>query len=90
MTPDVHAEGGSDEEDDIPPHLAALQDPATGLIMGKSPAMVKYILYKAKHKYALQEHESLIEQLRTMRYEEKCWRERKDALLDEVLRVTFG
>lgn len=80
----------SDGEDDIPPHLVALQDPDTGLIMGRSPAMVKYILWKAKHKHALQEHSSLIEELRTLHYEEKCWRERKDALLDEVLRMTFG
>lgn len=80
----------SDGEDDMPPHLAALQDPDTGLILGRSPAMVKYIIWKAKHQYALQEHESLIEELRTLRYEEKCWKERKDALLDEVLRMTFG
>lgn len=89
LSPDIQVEE-SDGEDELPPHLAALQDPKTGLIMGKSPAMVKYILLKAKHRYALQEHSSLIEELRTLRYEEKCWRERKDALLDEVLRVTFG
>ncbi|TCD70381.1 hypothetical protein EIP91_003734 [Steccherinum ochraceum] len=80
----------SDGEDDLPPHLAEMQDPETGLIMGRSPAMIKYILFKAKLRHVLQEHESLIEELRTLRYEEKCWRERKDALLDEVLRVTFG
>ncbi|KAH8105251.1 hypothetical protein BXZ70DRAFT_920065 [Cristinia sonorae] len=89
LSPQVIA-ADSDGEDDIPPHLAALQDPETGLIMGRTPSMVKYILWKAKHEYALQEHASLIEELRALRYEEKCWRERKDALLDEVLRVTFG
>lgn len=80
----------SDEDEGIPPHLMAVMDPATGLIMGRTPAMVKYILMKAKHQHALQEHENLIEELRTLKFELKCWRERKDALLDEVLSVTFG
>lgn len=80
----------SDEDDGIPAHLLAVMDPATGLIMGRTPAMVKYVLMKAKYQYALQEHENLIEELRTLKYEYKCWRERKDALLDEVLSVTFG
>lgn len=91
LSPDVRMEGeGEDEEDEIPPHLLALQDPNTGLIMGKSPSMVLYLIWKAKHRYILQEHASMIEELRILRYEEKCWRERKDALLDEVLRATFG
>ncbi|KAH8081323.1 hypothetical protein BXZ70DRAFT_901225 [Cristinia sonorae] len=85
LPPDV-----DDEEDEIPPHLAGMRDPQTGLIMGRSPDMVKYIVWKAKHRYALQQHEILIEQLRAMKYEEKCWRERKDALLDVALRLTFG
>ncbi|TCD69634.1 hypothetical protein EIP91_006859 [Steccherinum ochraceum] len=85
---DVEVE--EDEDEELPPHLVAMQDKRTGLIMGKTPAQVKYIIYKAKHRYALQEHESLIEELRTLRYEEKCWRERKDALLDQLLQVSFG
>ncbi|KAJ3477279.1 hypothetical protein NLI96_g10575 [Meripilus lineatus] len=83
-------EDEEDEDDGIPPHLISLLDPNTGLIMGRSPAMVRYLLMKAKYRYALSEHESLIEELRTMKHEVKCWRERKDALLDEVLSITFG
>lgn len=79
-----------DDEDDIPAYLKAREDPATGLIMGRSPAMVKYLLLKAKYKYVIDEHASLIQELRTARHEEQCWKDRKDALLDEVLRVTFG
>ncbi|KAK7681769.1 hypothetical protein QCA50_015116 [Cerrena zonata] len=80
----------SDEEENIPQHLLALRDPETGLIMGRTPSMVKYILMKAKYQYALEEHSNLISELRVLRGEEKAWRQRKDALLDEVLRVLFG
>jgi len=52
--------------------------------------MVKYVIMKSKHRHVLEEHEQLIDELRTLRYEEKLWRQRKDALLDEVLRVSFG
>ncbi|OCH84844.1 hypothetical protein OBBRIDRAFT_807948 [Obba rivulosa] len=79
-----------DIDEEIPPHLMALRDPATGFIMGRSPTMVKYLLMKAKYRYAIDQHEALVEELRTLRYEEKCWKERKDLLLDELLRAQFG
>lgn len=80
----------SDPEEGIPQHLVAAMDRQTGLIFGRTPSMVKYLLMKAKFQYAMTEHESLLEELRCVRSEERAWRERKDALLDEVLRVTFG
>ncbi|KZT03023.1 uncharacterized protein LAESUDRAFT_751802 [Laetiporus sulphureus 93-53] len=82
--------GGFDEEDQIPQHLLKLMDPATGLIMGRTHAQVRYILMKAKHRWVLEQHEALVEELRVLRYEEKCWKERKDALMDELLRIHFG
>lgn len=88
LSPDLDEE--SDAEDEIPPHLLAMQDPQTGLILGRTPAMVKYILLKARHSHLLEEHAHLIEELRMVRHEEQQWRERKDALLDEVLRANFG
>ena len=89
ISPD--GDGDEEEEDeDIPAYLMARQDPNTGLIMGRAPSMVRYLLMKAKYQYAIEEHSSLIEELRSARHEEKCWKDRKDALLDEVLRVTFG
>lgn len=88
QSPDLDEE--SDPEDGLPPHLAAQLDPNTGLIMGRSPALVKYIVMKAKHQFAIEEHASLIEELQMLRHEEQQWRDRKDALLDEVLRATFG
>ncbi|KAI8976400.1 hypothetical protein BD414DRAFT_496827 [Trametes punicea] len=79
-----------DPEDELPPHLLRQVDPATGLIMGRTHTQVRYMLMKAKHKWVLQQHEALVEELRVLRHEEKCWKERKDALLDELLRRQFG
>jgi hypothetical protein len=87
VTPDDDDE---DEDDEIPAYLQEKMDPNTGLIFGKTPTMVRYLIMKAKHKHALEEHANLIEGLRMVRYEEQSWRERKDALLDEVLLATFG
>jgi len=87
LTPDYDYD---DMEDEIPPQLMAAMDPATGLIMGRTHAMVKYLLMKAKHRWVLEQHEALVEELRVIRYEEKCWKERKDALVDELLRIHFG
>ncbi|THH01981.1 hypothetical protein EW026_g814 [Hermanssonia centrifuga] len=49
-----------------------------------------YLMMKAKHQYVLEEHASLIEELRAVRFEERRWREAKDAKLDELLRKLFG
>ncbi|KAH9923799.1 hypothetical protein B0H21DRAFT_712523 [Amylocystis lapponica] len=88
VSPDFSDPDDIDEE--VPHHLLSLRDPSTGLIQGRSPTMVKYLLMKAKHRWVLEQHEALIEEVRILRHEEKCWRERKDALLDELLRTTFG
>ncbi|EJF60853.1 hypothetical protein BD309DRAFT_207433 [Dichomitus squalens] len=79
-----------DPEDELPQHLLRHQDPATGLIMGRSHPQVRYMLMKAKHRWVLEQHEALVEELRVLRHEEKCWKERKDALLDELLKRQFG
>ena len=76
-----------DDEGGIPPYLLAQRDPQTGLILGRSSAMVKYILMKAKHQHALEEHLKLTSELRVVRQEEKAWRQRNDALFDETFRV---
>ena len=78
------------ESEGIPLHLWELRDPQTGLIMGRSPAMVRYLIIKAKHKHALQEHECLIEELRAARTEQNYWYEKKEELLDEFLKANFG
>ena len=78
------------EDDGLPAHLADVADPATGLIFGRSPAMVRYLVMKAKEQYALREHYALIEELRTLRAQERAWREAKDVALDDVLRAEVG
>lgn len=53
-----------DDEDGLPLHLAQLMDPQTGLVHGRSPALVKYLIQKAKMRYAVDTHAALIEELR--------------------------
>ena len=83
-------EGDDDGEDEIPQYLLMQAEPQTGLIMGRTPTMVKYLIMKAKHQYAVEQHEALVEELRVLRKEERLWKERKDALMDELLHVYFG
>ena len=89
-SPSPDLDDDSDPEDGLPAYLLAQIDPNTGLIQGRTPSMVKYIVMKAKEEYALKEHAALIEELRMVRHEEQIWRKRKDALLDEVLKQSFG
>lgn len=78
------------DEDAIPDHLMQVMDPQTGLIHGRSPAMVRFLIIAAKYRYALEQHEHLLEELRVARYEEKRVKEGKEEALDEFLRVQFG
>lgn len=78
-----------DGRDDIPLYLLKQMDQG-GLIMGRTPTVVKYLIMKAKHQYAVEQHEALVEELRVLRKEERLWKERKDALMDELLHVHFG
>lgn len=85
------ASGGGDErEDALPEHLLQHKDPVTGRIMGRSPAMVRYLLMKAKHRFVLEQHENLIEELRVARAEERRARELKEGALEEVIRMQLG
>ena len=79
-----------DGDDGLPPHLLQAMDPQTGLILGRSAAMARYLVMKAKHQFALEQHEHLIEELRVARYELKRARAEKEDVLDQALRVHFG
>ncbi|PFH48521.1 hypothetical protein AMATHDRAFT_65183 [Amanita thiersii Skay4041] len=83
-------DGNSSSEDVLPAHLVPHFDAETGSVMGRTPAMVMYLLMKAKHKYALEQHESLLEELRVARAELKRVKEDKEHLLDRFLVNTFG
>ncbi|KAG1742435.1 hypothetical protein EDB19DRAFT_614332 [Suillus lakei] len=78
------------EDDGLPPHLQRLMDPRTGLIMGRTPALVMYIIQKAKMRYALDIHTALIEELRITRAQAKEEKVKKEAMLDDLIKTVFG
>lgn len=80
----------SSSEETLPAHLMPHYVPATGLVLGRSPSMVRYLLMKAKHRYALEQHEHLLEELRVMKAELKREKEEKEGALDRVIRELFG
>lgn len=83
-------EGYTSSEDTLPPHLLAHLDPETNLILGRSSEMVQYLLMKSKHRYALQQHEELLEELRVTRNLLNKAKEAKEEAVDKVLRKCFG
>ncbi|KAI6144399.1 hypothetical protein BKA82DRAFT_4177763 [Pisolithus tinctorius] len=90
---DGHNEDGmedDDGDDGLPPHLVRFMDPQTGLVMGRSPSLVKYIIQKAKMHYALETHAALLEELRVARAQAKEEKMKKEAMLDDLLRTVFG
>ncbi|KAJ7656346.1 hypothetical protein DFH06DRAFT_1199313 [Mycena polygramma] len=74
----------------LPPHLRARYDPVEDRVLGRSPAMVMYLLMKAKHRYAMQQHGQLMEELRVTRAELKREKDEKELALDNLLRGYFG
>ncbi|KAJ7581391.1 hypothetical protein C8J56DRAFT_1057379 [Mycena floridula] len=95
-SPPPRAAGEDDEgytsssSESLPKHLAEHYEPTTNRILGRSPEMVMYLLMKAKHRYALEQHEYLLEELRVARAELKKQKEEKDITVDHVLRSLFG
>ncbi|KAF8260036.1 hypothetical protein EI94DRAFT_1749740 [Lactarius quietus] len=90
---DDYLNGGrspSSSDEGLPSYLAQDLDPATGLIRGRAPAMVKYLVMKAKCHFAIEEHSTLMEELRVLRAEERLLRQGKDEALDSVMRMEFG
>jgi len=81
---------GDEREDPLPGYLIEAMDPQTGKIYGRSPAMVRYLIMKAKHRFALEQHENLLEELRVVRNEERRMRQEKEDALDDVLRSCLG
>ncbi|KAG6810952.1 hypothetical protein H0H92_009655 [Tricholoma furcatifolium] len=76
--------------DTLPEYLAREYDPETKTIHGRPPAMVMYILMKAKHRYALEQHQSLLEEHRIMKAELERQVHMKDVALDQLLGTMFG
>jgi len=74
-------------DDEIPNYLGGCDD---GLILSRPPNMIKYLIVKAKHRYAQQEHEMLRDELTMVKREEDDERQDKERILDIVLRGAFG
>ncbi|TFK97515.1 hypothetical protein BDV98DRAFT_554133, partial [Pterulicium gracile] len=89
---------GSDSEDDssidplytLPGYLQKCVDPATGLVYKRSPTMVRYLIEKAKYRFAMEEHEGLVEELSTLRRVLAREMDMKEKVMDEVLKKEFG
>ena len=79
-----------DDADDLPPSLAALKDPQTGLILGRPESMVKYLIMKAKFEYIKSEHQLLLGEYEVLKRDEIALRRAKEVLLDDVLRASLG
>jgi len=86
---DIGEEDGytSSSSDTLPPHLQSLIDDKTGLVLGRSPAMVMYLLMKAKHHCAHEQNELLLEQLKAVKVELKKEKDEKEASLDQFFQV---
>ncbi|KAI9463869.1 hypothetical protein HD554DRAFT_1297484 [Boletus coccyginus] len=88
-----HGEDATDDDDEengLPPHLVRLVDPQTGLILGRPPALVKYVIQKAKWQYALETHAALIEELRVVRAQVGEEKLKKEVMLDDLIKTMFG
>jgi hypothetical protein len=77
----------SSSSDILPPRLQSLIDDKTGLVLGRSPAMVMYLLMKAKHNFAHERNELLLEQLKAVKVELKNEKDEKEASLDQFFQV---
>jgi hypothetical protein len=89
---DFGAEDGSEPVtvDSLPPRLRTHLDESTGLVMGRSPAKVMYLLMKAKHHYALDQRNHLLEELQNMNDELHKQTLEKDVALDDLLQRLLG
>jgi hypothetical protein len=76
--------------DTLPPYLRARYNAADNLVNGRTPAMVMYLLMKAKHRYASAQHQHLLEELRVVRAELRREKDDKEVALDSLLRGYFG
>lgn len=91
------AQAGEEEEgyassssDLLPADLQVRLDETTGLVMGKTPAKVMYLLMKAKHRYAMEQNTVLAEELNLVRNDIAKEKEAKETALDELLRREIG
>ena len=80
----------SSTSDVLPASLQAHLDESTGLVMGRTPAKVMYLLMKAKHRYAVEQNEVLKQQLNDAKMLLNEEKEEKEHALDELLHRMLG
>ena len=95
-TPPMEDHAGEEEEgyassssDVLPPDLQALMDETTGLIMGKTPTKVMYLILKAKHRYAMEQNAALADEFKRVRRQLEKEKEEKEVTLDLVFNRSF-
>lgn len=86
----IPGSGDSSDEEFLPPTLMPHFNANTGLVMGRSPILAKYLVTKAKHRYVVEEHELLVDELELIQGEEKRLRAAKDQVLNQVLFQEIG
>ena len=79
----------SSSSDVLPPDLQALMDETTGLIMGKTPTKVMYLILKAKHRYAMEQNAALADEFKRVRRQLEKEKEEKEVTLDLVFNRSF-
>jgi hypothetical protein len=83
-------DGDSSASDTIPAHLMPHYEPETGLVLGRTPAMVMYLLTKAKYRHAMEQRDILAEELKLAKAELEAEKEEKERALDLVLGRMLG
>lgn len=74
----------------LPPSLLVHYDESTGLVMGKPRTKAMYLLMKAKHRYAAEQHDILSGELRNARAQLEHEKLEKESALNEVLQRMLG
>ncbi|KAF9039608.1 hypothetical protein BDZ89DRAFT_981793 [Hymenopellis radicata] len=80
----------SSTPDVIPQHLLHMYDPVSGKIQGRSQHQVMYLLMKAKYRYAQEQHDLLLEELRIAKAQLQREKEAKEIAVDRVLLGLYG
>ncbi|KDQ08377.1 hypothetical protein BOTBODRAFT_37956 [Botryobasidium botryosum FD-172 SS1] len=78
------------DDEFLPPSLLPHYDNETGMVHGRPRMMAKYLVMKAKYKYALGEHELLLDELEVVKSEERRMRKAKEEALNRVLEKEIG
>ena len=83
----VEPEVSDPESDEFLPEE---MDPSTGLVNGCRPSKARYLISKAKYRYAMGEHERLLETLKWLQEETQRLRLSKDEALNDLLKKQYG